>query len=242
MKYDDSWFGILSNSALSGLRGYYTQSESSLASARDEDLSRIKEEVNKLAETKKLTEDEEYSEYSLLIDEHEITYDMFFTNLFRHSFVVLANLFLEDHLHKLSMALYKLKGNRELPPKPKGNIIATLRGYIDSFGLSYDKSLWDFVDDLRVIRNCIVHASGDISQCGPDQQAHIRGIAAKNIGIHIGGESTQYKLKPLYLDDDMIIIEPRYCETIINGVANLIKALCKAADLALDIQWDFKST
>jgi hypothetical protein len=105
MKYSDSWFGMFSKAALSGLREYYQQSEALLASAKKKDLSRIEEEVNKIAAEQNLTEDEKYSEWVISTDEHEATYDMFFTNLFRYSFIVLVTLVLEDHLNTLSADL-----------------------------------------------------------------------------------------------------------------------------------------
>jgi len=238
VKYNDLWFGVLSRSALSGLREYYQKNESLIESARKSDLSRIEDEVGKIGKELKLTEDEKYSEWNLLVGEHEITYDMFFTNLFRYSCVVLVTLILEDHLNKLSWALYKMKEHSKLPPNPRGDIIATYKGYLDNFSLSYDNSLWAFVDDLRCIRNCIVHSSGDVSRRSPKQQSELEKIAKKNIGVHIGGRSTQYQLTPLYLDDDVIIIEPRYCETTILNVTNLFEALCKAADLPLEVKFD----
>jgi len=66
-----------------------------------------------------------------------------------------------------------------------------LKQGIDRFNLSYDQSVWDFVDDLRSVRNRIVHASGDVSRRKNNDKANLQAIAKKNIGIHIGSESTQ---------------------------------------------------
>lgn len=238
MKYNDSWFGLLSQSALKGLSEYYKKSESLLESDKKSDLSRIEEKVQELGRDKKLTEDEKYGEWNLLMNDHDTTYEMFFTNLFRYSCVVLVNLVLEDHLHKLCWALFKVKKH---PESPKGDGINACKRYIQRFHLSYDQSVWDFIDDLRRIRNCIVHSSGDVSRRNPKQQSELRVIAKKNIGIHIGRESRQYHLTPLYLDDDMIIIEPRYCESIIHGVIVLFETLCKAANLPLEIEFELSN-
>lgn len=231
MKYEDEWFGILSRSALLGLLEYYEKSESLIESDRNANLSAIAKQVNKIVQERKLTEDEEYSEWSAQVAaDHEPTYDMFLPNFFRYSCVVLVYLVLGDHLDKLSRTLYKVRGNRKPPPK-HGADIKTYMIYIYSFGLSYDQSIWNFVEDFRCVRNCIVHASGDVSRRSPDQQSELRRIAKGNVGIHIGSESNPNHLTPLYLDDDSITIEPRYCETMIHDVMNLIEALCKVAKL-----------
>ena len=233
MKYNDSWFGIMSTSALSGLREYYSKSESLIKSARKRALSKAGRQAKQTAKKNELTGDEEFAQWDMLTQEQEITYDMFFTNLFRYSAVVLITLVLEDHLNKLSWSLYKTKRHPNPPTEPRGDTIESYRKYIDGYQLSYDTSLWDFADDLRTIRNCIVHASGDVSRRDHEQKQKLKLIVQKNIGVHIGSRSTQYQLTPLYLDEDMLIIEPRYCESAIENVANLLKSLSKAAGLPL---------
>jgi len=234
MKYDDSWFGILSKSAFSGLREYYQKNESLLKSEKGNDLTKIRKKAKAIGKKHKLSKDEEYGEFSLLEDQHEITYDMFFANFFRYSVVVLVYLILEDHLNKFCLALYKEKKLSKPPPK-RGSIYKYER-YIQRVHLSYDQSVWDFISDLRYIRNCIVHASGNVSRREPEERSELDTIVKKDIGIHIGGELAPYRLKPLYLDDDSIIVEPRYCETIINSLTTLFETLCKAAGLQLEFK------
>jgi len=236
MKYEDEWFGILSKSALIGLLDYYNKTESLLESDRKANLSAIAKQVNKISQERKLTEYEKFIEWSAQVDiEHEPMYGMFLPNFFRYSCIVLVYLVLGDHLDKLSRTLHKVRGNSKQPPDP-GADIKTYKSYIDSFSLSYDESIWDFVEDLRRIRNCIVHASGDVSRRSSDQQLELRRIAKGNVGIHIGSEFNPNHLTPLYLDDDSITIEPRYCETMIHEVMKLIEALCKAAKLPTGIE------
>ncbi len=236
MKYTDGWFGVLSKSALINLNDYYQQSESLLESAKNTSLSRIEEQVNRMRKERNLTEDDLWGEREALIAaDHEVSYNIFFPNLFRYSIIILVTVILEDHLNKLSWTLYKLKANELPSPNPTGDTIKDCKAYINKFNLSYDQSIWEFVDDLICIRNCIVHASGDVSRRNPDQESQLNDISKKNIGVSI--KDSRYT--HLYLDDDTIIIEPRYCECIIRDVTILFETLCKAANLPTGIKVDF---
>ena len=239
MKMEGMWFGYLTKSAHDSLSQYYEKSETWLESAKKDDVSE-KYKSNKIAAKEhSLTKDEEYSEWDIKMQDHDITYEMFFTNYFRYSMVVLSALILEDHLQRFCNALYKLKGNIKKPPKPIGNIIKSYKEYIDAFNLSYDQSVWDFTEDFNHIRNCIVHASGDVSRRGKQEQACLKVIEGKNTGIHIGRRKSGYKLTPLYLDDDMIIIEPQYCKLIILNIKILFDVLNKAANIPTEITIEF---
>jgi len=237
MKYNDAWFGMLSQSALSGLSEYYRKSEVLLETDKKNDLSKKRKEVTKLGIDHNLTEDEEWSEYSLLLDENEIAYDMFFTNYFRYSFIVLAELFLEDHLNKLCWALYRTKKYSKSPEKC--DAINDYKNYISHFHLSYDESVWDFIPDLKCIRNCIVHASGDISRRNAKQQSELEQIIMKKIGIKKGYQLIR-KYMALYYDDDAIFIEKHYCENLTNNITMLFRTLNKASNFPTKISFGSK--
>jgi len=237
MKYNDAWFGMLCGSALSGLSDYYQKSESLLEADKKRDIHNKEEHVRKLAIHKKLTEEEEWGEFQMLLDENEIDYDMFFTNYFRYSFIILVQLFLEDHLNKLCCALYKTKKYSKSPEKCNG--INDYKRYISHFQLQYDKSVWDFIPDLISIRNCIVHASGDISRRSTKQQSEIEQIIKKKIGIKKGYE-LEHKYMALYYDDDAIFIERRFCEDMAGNMTKLFGTICTAANFPKKIIFDSK--
>jgi len=95
MKFNGVWFGISSNSSLSALEEYYQKSESLLIADRKRNLEEILIKAKKMGKERNLSEDEEWGEYSILLDGNNITYDMFFTNYFRYSFIVLVHLYLK---------------------------------------------------------------------------------------------------------------------------------------------------
>jgi len=236
MKNDTAWFGLLARPAFHGLAEYYEKSESLLQSARREAASRIDEEVKKMAKDSKLSDDQEYAEWSIKIQDHETTYDMLFTNFFRYSFIVLAYAVLEDHLDRLCVAFHDAKSLTEPPPAPRGNIVKTYRDYIDRGGALVQSDLWEPVQDLQSLRNCIAHSSGDVSRSR--YQSQILKIVAKDIGILISRKSANDEMTPLYLRDNMVMVEPRYCTSIAPQMHVLIEAICKAVDLPTTMKFE----
>ena len=235
MKSDAVFFGILARSAFSGLGEYYEKSESLLESAKKEGASRINEEVKKMVRNFGLSEDEEYGEWASKMQDHETTYDMLFTNFFRYSFTVLAYLVLEDHLHRFCMAIQDAKGLAEAPPIPKGDIIKTYRNYIDRAKVPVQNSLWEAIEDLRIVRNCVTHSSGNVARSS--HQSDLYRIAQKNIGIYISRKFDHNEMTPLYLQDNMIMIESRYCESVVHEMQALFETMCKAANLPTTIRF-----
>jgi len=235
MKSDTIWFGLLAKSAFSGLGEYYRKSESLFESAREKDSLEIQEEIKTLARDLRLSKDEEYGEWSLKMQEHEEQYDMLFTNFLRYSFIVLAYLVLEDHLHRFCMALQDAKGPAAKPVLKPGSNAWEYREYINT-RVSVQASLWEGVEDLRFIRNCITHASGNVarSNCRPD----LHRIANKNVGISISSRGIADKMTPLYLEGDMILIEPQYCKSVVHDIGVLLETICKAADLPTTMRFE----
>jgi len=132
----------------------------------------------------------------------------------------------------LCWALYK---ERNYSKSPNGKNIEEYKDYIKSFNLVYNQKVWDFIPDLKKIRNCVVHASGDISRRSSQQQSDLKTIIKKGIGIKLGRKQ-EGNIKPLYLDDDMIFVETSYCESILKNIKALFRTLCEAAGLPNEIE------
>jgi len=236
MESDTVWFGLLAKSALNGLTEYNEKSETLLQSAKRESFRKIEEEVSRIAKELSLNEDEEYGEWSVKMQEHEGTYDILFTNFFRYSFLILAYAILEDHLYRLCIALYDAKRVEEPLKLPKYNIVKSYRSYIDKAASSVGEELWAKIEDLQFIRNCIAHNSGDVSRS--KHKIELFRIAQMNVGIHISHKSHREGLTRLYLRDNMIIIEPKYCKSIALNMRDLIETICKATNLPTSIDFE----
>jgi len=238
MKSDTVFFGILTKSVFEGLNEYYEKIESLLASAKEENKSRIAQEIGKMVKQLALSKDEEYSEWDLKMQEHDTTYDMLFTNFFRYSFIVLTSLALEDHLHRFCYALQDAKKHPKTPPNPRSNIIETYKNYVQQVGVSVQPDLWERIKDLNIIRNCIVHSSGNVNRSR--YKSDLIRISKKDIGINISRKVEHTELTPLYLNDNMLMFEPRYCKSVIDDIRVLLEALCKAAQLPTRMRFEDK--
>jgi|GEM_PF-5509349 len=189
-----------------------------------------------------LSKEREYEEWAMRIQEHDEKYDMMFTNFFRYSCIVLIFLVLEDHLHRLCYALQDVKQYHigveqylEARENARKSTVVKYKDYINCTGVSVRPSLWEVIKDLNTIRNCIVHSSGDISRSR--YKKDIMKIAEKGVGIRISGKSDSNELTPLYLANNMLMIEAKYCKAVISEIAALFEELCKAAKLHTTIQF-----
>ena len=63
-------------------------------------------------------------------------------------------------------------------------------------------------------------------------------IAGKGVGIQISGKSASNELTPLYLADNMLMIEAKYCKAVISEIAVLFQELCKAAQLPTTMRFE----
>ncbi len=235
MKIDTAWFGMLAKSAFTSLAEYYEKSESLLESAKKGNLTEINEEIKKMAKDSTMNDDQIEGEWSIMVQVHEATYNMLFPNFFKYSFIVLAHAILEDHLHRLCIAIHDAKGIAEAPQVPKQNIIKSYRKCINELGVSVQPHLWESMQDLQPIRNCIVHSSGDVSRSS--HQSAISKIEAKNVGIQISRKPERDGMTPLYLQDNMIMVDSKYCSSLAHDMRTLIEAICKVANLPADIEF-----
>jgi hypothetical protein len=163
LRSDTAWFGILAKSALSGLAEYNAKSEILLQNASQDSIHKIEDEIHRLTQEKSLSVDEQYAEWSIKMQEHEGSYDILFTNFYRYSFIILAYAVLEDHLYRLCVALYDA-GRVKEPFKNCEHNLKSYRSYIDKAAASIDVNLWESAENLRYVRNCVAHNSGDVSR------------------------------------------------------------------------------
>jgi hypothetical protein len=138
-------------------------------------------------------------------------YGNWFRSNFRYSFVVSLYSALETILravcnHDARQQNLQIRFN---DLAPKGNAIERTKVYIKKVrqsGHKLDNTLWQPVQDLVKIRNCIVHGSGDVSYKSAKVSQTLRSIA-KN------------KQRPGYLiRDDQIILHKEFCEWALESV------------------------
>jgi hypothetical protein len=143
-------------------------------------------------------------------------------------------LVLEDHLSGFCLAIHELNNVKETPPEPSKSGIRDYQKYITKhIGSRIPKSKWAWLDDLIPVRNCVVHNSGNVTRSR--HQNDLNKIALKNIGVHISAKIEKTDMTPLYLNDNMLMIEPKYCRSTLANITKLISTLCTKANLPMEI-------
>ena len=223
MKWDKSdtiYFRDLLLATFDGLNEYHGVMELQLRTLKANDRKRIEEDIKKLD----LGSEEEFQEWDLAMDNHVATFDMMYTNFFRYSFVILVFLAMEDWLHKLCLAAQDVKAITNSPQKQS---LEEYRKYLNKAKISVSNNLWEVAYDLQKVRDCIVHTSGDVTRSRDEE--YLRAMAQRNKGIKIsnlGDELDTGDEEPLYLENDMLLIESDYCESTIKNIKTLIERLC----------------
>lgn len=232
IKTDTGFFRNLSRATFNSLSEYHETMESTLGSMKEENRKRIEEGLKKL----KLSDEEECREWDLAMQNHTATFDMLFANFFRYSFIVLLYLILEDWLYRLCVAVQDIKEYKKPLPTPSRDILNTYKEYLVKAGVKIDDGFWQDILDFNKVRNCITHNSGCVKRSR--YEPRLRTMAQKAIGIKISSYENRGEIEPLYLENDMLIIEPQYCKSVIQDIKQLFEKLCDAASL---YQIDFSS-
>jgi hypothetical protein len=230
---ETGFFRNLSRAAFDGLNEYYDAMETQLKRMAKEDKKKKENDVAKL----KLNDKEKrYSEWDLAMQDHDATYNMLFKNFLRYSFIVLAGLVLEDWMYKLCLAAKDLKGASGPVPALGRDILKNYKKYLENIGVKVDDKYWQSIWDFVKVRNCIAHNSGKVGR-SRRYENHLRNMAKRRLGVSIGYDTTDEEIQPLYLEGDMLVIEPEYCEALVRDIKQLFESLCEAVSLH-ELRWD----
>jgi hypothetical protein len=202
-------FRMRTRSLLSWLTSYYSMLESQIGPLRDEELQiLLQTKPNRFEET-----DTTESEISLF-------YNFVSPRFLRYSFIVLLFLTLESQLNALCDYL---KDQQNLPLRVndlKGDSIARCKTYLHKLAKIHpvDEHLWNNVDDLSKVRNCIVHALGKV-ELSVDKKRLIT-IASQSDSLSITDHQTS--------EDGVLFMKPEYCKQAIKDVGTLFDGLFSA--------------
>lgn len=107
-----------------------------------------------------------------LIQTHYEYYEKEFPKMLRYSFVILLYLVFEKYLKATCHELGKRRGlNLDLNSRRPPNLVTQARNKLEKDALIQVETpeLWARVDELRRIRNCVVHANGVLAQVEPER-------------------------------------------------------------------------
>jgi len=138
-----------------------------------------------------------------------------FPNILRKSFLVSLYSFLE---HWLLEQCYSRKGD-EISVNPldvRGeNSIDRARVYLTKIlriDFPVDSPEWAEIQNIRRLRNCIVHDNG---RCDQDKHAKLRNYVAQSSPI-------------LFLSNNEVVVSSEYCQRAISTIGDFIKLLSLA--------------
>lgn len=229
MEWDTVFFRNLCLSAFVSLDDYFETMEQQLMTIKEGDRKRINNDIKEL----ELSEEQRHAEWDLALQKHTITYDMLYTNFFHYSFVVLLFFVTNDWLHRLCRAVKDIKN----PPIPVPSNLEGYKQYLTSAQILVHDRLWEAVHNLEKVRDCIVHTSGNVSRSR--DKKHLRTMAQRKMGIKISSHMDTGDEEPLYLENDMLIIQPTYCKSTISDIKLLLEELCDEVPLK---DFDFKAS
>jgi len=229
MELNTVFFRNLCLAAFNSLNAYFEAMEQQLMTIKEGDRKRINNDIKEL----ELNEEQRYAEWNLALQKHTTTYDMLYTNFFHYSFVVLLFLVTNDWLHRLCLAVKDIKN----PLNPVPSNIEGYKQYLTYAQVLVDDRLWEVVHNLQKVRDCIVHTSGSVIRSRDGK--HLRAMAKRKMGIKISSYMDIGDEEPLYLENDMLIIQPAYCKSTISNIKLLLEELCNEVPLK---EFDFKAS
>ncbi len=216
----------LTLAAIDGIERYYETIESQLNSAKVEERQRVDETIKGMG----LRGDEELAEWNIAMQEHEMNFDMLLPNFFRYSCIVLLFLVVENKLGEVCEAAYDENKLLPPPPSPKQSIINGYQKYL-SEKVGITGLHWEDLHELNKLRNCIIHASGKVKGC--KDETFLQQLAKRGLGVSISGENDDHNdnIRPLYLEEDMLVLNPVYITRVIKNVRAFFEELCNSLPL-----------
>ncbi len=180
-----------------------------------------KNEFEKVQEWAK-QESVEYGEYDVAVDELKWDYEYYFPRSLRYSFIVLLFLVVEKQLTQLCKVVQE---KHNLPIKAndlRGDIIERSKTYIHKVArVSMDGVDWTKVSDLSIVRNCIVHTMGEITES--KDNAHLQKMASANIGLSIGDDE--------FFDSGRLQISKGYCSKVVREMQAFFDQIFDATEI-----------
>ena len=149
------------------------------------------------------------------------TYDFFFPRSLRYSFIVHLFLTIENQLYGLCD---EIKKRQNLPIRAKelsGDAIAKCKTYIQKVAgiATVNEVLWQKIEDLAKVRNCIVHTLGKIEFSNDRKRLH--DLSAKDIGISISEDYPSEK--------GVLLVAPEFCKQAVDDAMELFDEIFEAA-------------
>ncbi len=212
MKLNINLFRIDCEGTIEMLRDYQITMETQLVQIQKQETARVTKLLGEIED-----DDDHYIHQDIAADEYHYTYEVMFPRSMRYSFIVLLFLNLEDLLNRFCDHIKERDNISIRSIKLKGDSVERSRTYLHRLARvpGLDSAIWECIEDLSKVRNCIVHTLGKVDQSS--DQMRIKDIAKQGIGLTIGDSDI--------LESGQIVLTPDYCRKAVNDASVLIREL-----------------
>jgi hypothetical protein len=156
------------------------------------------------------------------IDETKWIYESYFPRFLRYSLIVTTVMILETQLVKLCDIIKAKRGLLVRSKDLKGDTLNQCKRYLEDIAkLPLNQLFWDKAADLSKVRNCIVHAMGDIELS--NDRNRLRDLVRANQGL-ITGDTVFTGL-----EENILYVSPEFCTRSIKNIQQLFDDVFKAA-------------
>ncbi|MBI5028921.1 MAG: hypothetical protein HZB51_00160 [Chloroflexi bacterium] len=160
--------------------------------------------------------------FDVELDEAKWIYESYFPRFLRYSLIVTTVMILETQLAELCDVIKNKKGLAVRAKDLKGDTLSQCKKYLEDVAkVSLIQSLWDKVIDLSKVRNCIVHAMGDMELS--NDRIRLRDLVKANQGLTTG--DTVFS----GLEKNTLYISPDYCMLSIENIRQVFEDIFKSA-------------
>ncbi|HXQ36439.1 MAG TPA: hypothetical protein VN843_20670 [Anaerolineales bacterium] len=185
---------------------YYQTIEQAMAENRR--LNRVN------IDARSIESQDDFDDYQEELDQFKLIHEEDFTSKVRYTFVSLTYSIFEERAKALCQELKTRKIiMQELEEKPRGGFVAGLKRF---FPHGYmHQTMRRELDDLRLIRNCLVHSNGRPDNVRSDYEQVSR-VLEKNRSLSLNQEG-------------YIHVGPEYCIQIVSLVKDFFNAIFERA-------------
>lgn len=208
-----NFFRLETEGLFNGLADYLEKLEAQTPIIQQTEFEKVKEWAKQ--------ESIEWGQYDVAIDELRWNYEYYFPRSLRYSFIVLLFLVTEKQLSEFCRTLQK---KHNLPIKPnelRGDSIERSKTYIHRLAGISSVVDWKRVEDLSVVRNCIVHTMGDINESRDRKRIH--NLVSSDVGLSMGNNE--------FADKDTLQISAEYCSKAVRDMRTFFDQLFDAAGI-----------
>jgi len=127
--------------------------------------------------------EEEYAEWQSENQFFEDRYDLDFPSKIRYSFVIMLHIIIENHLRAACNEISKRRSFEIRESDLRGTAIERAKTFLGKIAKLQigDQTIWQWLNDFQKVRDCIVHANGQI-ELSRDKE-YLNKLCSKDIGL-----------------------------------------------------------